>query len=113
MLAVEHYMKYKGEPVTLCRPKRPQPILKDTITEAEMNRLIVAAGPCIRKRLLITILAYSGIRCVELSSLKRKDVDLGKNEITVRFGKNKTDRITHISPECTDTLVEYLKSYLL
>ncbi len=111
MIAIERYLEYKGQPITLSRPRKPQRILKDFLTEAEITRIIAASNICIRKKAMITLLAYSGIRNVEFCNLKVKDVDLGNNEITVTHGKNFKERITNISSECTNVLIEYLKHY--
>lgn len=111
MLAIEHYLEYKGQPITLARPRKPQRILKDFLSEAEITRIIAAASDCIRKKAMITLLAYSGIRNVEFCNLRVKDIDLGNNEITVTAGKNFKERITNISSECTNVLIEYLQKY--
>ena len=111
MLALEHYTEWKGNPIKLSRPRKPQRILKDFLSEAEVTRIIMASNGCIRKKAMIALLAYSGIRNVEFCSLKLKDVDLGANEITVTASKNQKERITNISSECTNILIEYLKQY--
>jgi site-specific recombinase XerD len=111
MLAIEHYMELKDNPVKITRPRKPKRLYKEFLTESEISRMIAEASPCIRKKAMITLLAYSGIRNVELCSLKVKNVDLGDNELFVEGGKNKKDRITNISSECTKVLIEYLKQY--
>jgi integrase/recombinase XerD len=111
MLALEHYMKIKGQPIELSRPRKPKRILKDLLTESEVSRMIVASKNCVRRQAMITLLAYSGIRSVEFCALKVSDIDLGANEIRVIGGKNRKDRITNISAECTNVLIKYLASY--
>jgi len=109
-LAIEHYTAYKGNPVKLGRPKKPRKIIKNTLTESEVSRLISATKD-IRKKSIISLLAYSGVRNQELCNLKLEDVDLGANEIRVLGGKNTKDRIINNSSECTNTLIEYLKQH--
>lgn len=111
MLALEHYMELKYNPITITRPRKPKRLFKEFLTEAEVSRMIVESGSCIRKKAIVTVLAYSGIRNVELCRLKVKDVDLGENKIFVRGGKNKKDRMTNISSECTKVLISYLKNF--
>lgn len=111
MLAIEHYMEFKGNPIKLGRPRKPKRILKDLLTESEVSRLIFEANGCIRKKAMIALLAYSGIRSVEFCNLKLCDVDLGANEIHVLGGKNRKDRITNISSECTNILIQYLNEF--
>ena len=109
-LAIEHFTAYKGNPVKLGRPKKPRKIIKDTMTESEVSR-IIAGTEDIRQKSIISLLAYSGIRNQELCNLKLEDVDLGANEIRVLGGKNTKDRVINNSSECTNTLIGYLKQY--
>jgi site-specific recombinase XerD len=111
MLAIEHYMEFKGNPIKVTRPRKPKRLYKDFLSESEISRILVTASSCIRKKAIISILAYSGIRNIELCRLKTKDLDLGDNELFVTGGKNKQDRITNISSECTKVLIDYLKKY--
>lgn len=110
ILAIEHYTRYKGNPVELGRPKKPKRIIKDFLSESEISRMIAAAKD-IRKKCIVSLLAYSGIRNQELCNLRLEDVDLGANEIRVLGGKNVKDRIVNISCECTRTLILYLKQF--
>lgn len=109
--AIEHYTKWKGYPVKLGRPQKPRRMIKNTLSEAEVSRLIVACGDNIRQKAIVAILAFSGIRNKELCGLKVEDADFGTNEIRITSGKNKRDRIVNISGPCTRVLVEYLKQY--
>ena len=110
ILAIEHYTKYKGEGVKLGRPKKPKRIIKDFLSESEVSRMIAMATD-IRRKSILSMLAYSGIRNQELCNLKLEDVDLGSNEIRVIGGKNIKDRIVNISCECTRSLIHYLKDF--
>ena len=60
---------------------------------------------------MISLLAYSGARNLELCKLKVSDLDLGGNQLTIRDGKNRQDGIVNISAECTKILIDYLKQY--
>jgi site-specific recombinase XerD len=111
MLSLEHYMELKGNPIKLSRPRKPKRLIKDFLTESEISLLICAAKDCIRKNAIVTLLAYSGIRNVELCNLKVEDVDLGTNEIHVIGGKNRKDRLTNISAECTRVLIKYIAAF--
>src|SRR5690606_22859553 len=78
-LAIEHYCRFKGIKIKIGRPKKPKRIIKDTLTESEVSRI-----------------------------LKVQDVDLGSNRLKVIAGKNKKDRIVNISAECVEVLIDYL-----
>lgn len=109
-IALEHYTRFKGNPVKIGRPKKPKQILKNVLSESEITRIIQATKN-IREKTIVCILAYSGIRNLEICNLKLEDVDLGDNTLTVRGGKNKKDRVVNISAECTNVLIRYLKVF--
>ena len=110
-LSLEQFTALKGNPVRFGRSKKPKRILTEFLSESEITRLLAAANNCIRRKAIVSLLAYSGIRNQELCNLKVQDVDLGANELRVLGGKGIRDRITNISSECTRTLIEYLSLY--
>lgn len=109
-LAIEAYSSFLGDPVKFGRPRKPKPILKDTMSEAEQI-LIIHACRNLREKALISLLAYSGIRCQELCNLRVCDVDAGANIIRVVDGKNRKSRVVCIAAECTRILIDYLAAY--
>ena len=110
VLAIEKYMEFIGNPISLGRQKKPRPIIKDTLTESEVTKLIFSCKN-IREKAVITLLAYSGIRNLELCNLRVKDFDPGRSTIHIIKGKGLKDGISSISAECTRILLEYLKAY--
>lgn len=109
-LGIERYMQFIGKPVTLGRQKKPKPIIKNTLTEAEITRLIFNTKN-IREKAIISLLAYSGIRNKELCDLRKKDFLYTENSIRIIRGKGFKDGISEISPDCTKILLEYLAEY--
>lgn len=107
-LAIEHYAKQKGTDIKIGRPRKPRRIIKDTLSEAEVSRLIQAAANA-REKALVCLLAYSGLRNSELCALKARDLDLGANRVSVLGGKNKKDGVVNISAECAKVLIDYLR----
>jgi integrase/recombinase XerD len=106
-LAIEHYSRFKGMKVELGRPRKPKRIVQNVLSESEVSRIIHAAkNP--REKAIISLLAYSGIRNAELCSIRRKDIDLGNNQLKILGGKGKKDRVVNISAECTRILIDYL-----
>lgn len=111
-LALEHFTRFKtGNPVRLARPKKPKRIIKDVLTEAEVSRIIQESCENVREKTIIALLAFSGLRNQELCNLRVLDVDLGRNEITVRDGKNRKDGVINISAECAKLIIEYLRDF--
>ncbi len=109
-LAIEWYMSFIGDPIELGRPKKPQHIIKDTLTEAEVTMLIASAKN-IREKAIVSLLAYSGIRNKELCNLRVCDANVGDNMLRVLEGKGKKDRLINISGDCSRILINYLNTY--
>jgi len=110
MLGVEKYMKFIDRPVRFGRQKRPRPIIKNTLTEAEITTMIFNCRD-IRQKALLSLLAYSGIRNLEICRLKVKDVLITQNAVRVINGKGLKDGISQIAPECTEILIKYLNEF--
>jgi len=109
-LAIEWYMKFIGNPIELGRPKKPQHIIKDTLTEAEVT-ILIASTKNVRERAIISLLAYSGIRNKELCNLRVCDINLGDNMVRALDGKGKKDRLINISGDCSRIIINYLNEY--
>lgn len=109
-IALEHYTAFKGDAVKIGRPKKPKRIIKNVLSESEISRIIQSTKN-IREKAMICLLAYTGIRNLEMCNLKLVDIDLGDNQLTVRGGKNIKDRLIHMSSECTNVLIQYLQSF--
>jgi len=109
-LAIERWTEYMGNPIKFGRQKKPRQIVKDTLTEAEITKLIFNART-LRDKAMITLLAYSGCRNLELCRIKVKDFDFGRNTLRIIKGKGLKDGLVNVSPECTRILLDYLKEY--
>ncbi len=109
-LALERYMEFLGTPLRLGRPKKPRRTIKDTLSEAEIARLI---GACknIRERAILVLLAYSGIRAKELCNLKVSDLNISNQSLYIRWGKGNKDRLACIPSECLCIALEYLAAH--
>ena len=109
-LALERWTEYKGCPIKFGRQKKPRQIVKDTLTEAEVTRLIFNAES-MRDKAMIALLAYSGVRNLELCNIRVRDFDPGRNSIRVIKGKGIKDGLCNISSDCTKILLEYLQDH--
>lgn len=109
-LAIEHYTTYKENPLYIARTKKPQPIIKNCLSEAEVNTIIRNVKN-IREKAMIMLLAYSGVRNKEFCNIKVNDLDLGCNTLKIINGKNRKDRVINISSICSNVLREYLDEY--
>ena len=108
--AMEAYTQFIGNPIKLGRPRKPKPILHDTLSEAEIA-VILAACKDTRERAIIALLAYSGLRNNELCALITHDVDCAGNTVQVTNGKGSKGRVVCISGECAQSIIDYLRDY--
>lgn len=109
-LAIERYMEFIGKPIKFGRQKKPKPIIKDTLTEGEITTMLFNSRDS-RQKALVALLAYSGIRNLELCKLKVKDVLYTQNAIRIISGKGLKDGISEVTPECTEILIKYLQDF--
>jgi len=110
VLALEQYLAFLGRPTRYGRPKKPRPIVTDTLTEGEVTRLLVCCKN-IREKAILSLLAYSGIRNQELCDLRVKNCLVTQNAIRVIRGKGLKDGISQITSECSSVLLEYLAAF--
>jgi integrase/recombinase XerD len=110
VLALERYCEYLGTPIKLGRPHKPKRIVTGTLTETEIARMFSFCKN-IRERAILGILAYTGIRNLELCNLKVNAIDFENNTVFIKGGKGLKDGIVCIAPECLGIIREYLKAH--
>ena len=84
------------------RAKRPQR-LPVVLSRAQVGRLLERLAG--REALMAGLLYGSGLRLMECVRLRLKDVDLERNELTVRNGKGGKDRMTVLPAALREDLV--------
>ena len=84
----------------------------DLISSAELNRLMSAPDTAtlqgLRDKAILELLFSTGLRVSELTSLSIDDVDLHRDEFSVR-GKGDKVRVVFISDSARDAVKKYLK----
>jgi len=90
---------------------RPQQILIEPFTEAEIRALLTAVRhhPD-RDRSIVYLLLDCGIRASELVGAKREDIDLANSRISVKGGKGNKDRMVPFSKKTASVLFRYLSN---
>ncbi len=89
----------------IVRTKRTER-LPVVLTQAEVGALLAALTGV---RWIMTMLLYgSGLRLKECLRLRVKDIDFTRNEIVVREGKGKKDRITMLPAAVKEPLAAHL-----
>jgi site-specific recombinase XerD len=110
VLALEKYLEFLGSPIRFGRQRKPKPIIKDTLTEGEITKLLFNCKNE-RERAILSIFAYSGLRNKEVCNLKVKDFLWNQNAIRVIQGKFAKDGISEIPPECSKIVIDYLNLF--
>lgn len=110
-VAIERYMKFIKRPIKIAKPRKRVSLIKDTMTEGEVAR-ILAATKNEREKAILAILAYSGIRNKELCNLRTHDINLDDNVLKVICGKFQKDRVVNISKECAKIVSKYIGQYI-
>lgn len=109
-VTLEKLSQYLHKPIKLGRPKKPKQLIRDTLSEGEIAR-ILAMGKNSREKALLSILIYTGLRNKELCRLKTNDVNIGGQYVRVIEGKGSKDRMVYFTSECGQMLSEYKTEY--
>lgn len=109
-LALERFSEYNGNPFRLGRPRKPKRIVKDTLSETEIARMFCFTRN-IREKAILALLAYSGIRNLELCSLRVEDIDFTNNTVFIKAGKGYKDGIVCVPSACLEVVKEYLRVF--
>ena len=88
------------------RPTRGRK-LPAVLTKDEVQRLLLAVSP--EHQLFCRLLYGTGMRLLEGLRLRVKDVDFGRNEITVHDGKGMKDRMTVLPQSIQAALRQHLE----
>ncbi len=119
LIAVRAFLKYVRKrgipslsPETIELAKVPERSL-DLITSAELDRLMKAPDTStpqgLRDRAILELLFSTGLRISELCNLSIDDIDLSRDEFSVR-GKGDKIRVVFLSDDARGAIKEYLAS---
>lgn len=104
--SLEYWMEYCGRPMHFSRQRKPKRLLKDTLTEAEVTRIIYSSKS-VKETAISVLLAYSGLRPKELCKVRIGDIDFGTNQLRVEQGKGLKDDIIYLPSKCVHALMRY------
>ena len=108
VFALNHFFQFLGKKIKLRPPKKHQ--RQPVYLAVEEAQALVRAASNLRDRAIILTLLYTGMRVNELCKLNLSDLNLEKQEITVRDTKTYHDRKVVISEKCVNALTDYLES---
>jgi integrase/recombinase XerD len=91
---------------------REQSGIKAILTVEEMVKFLDAidlhTGYGFRDRTMFELLYVTGMRCGEMTALEVKDVDFSANEVCIRQGKGRKDRIVPLGSVAKDFLFKWI-----
>jgi len=88
------------------KSKRPR-FVPVVLTRAEISRLLAAMHG--DTALMASLLYGSGLRLQELITLRVKDIDMERRQITVREGKGRKDRLTVLPERYRESVDHHLE----
>lgn len=88
------------------RAKQPRQ-LPIVLTRGEVKAVLAHMSDT--PHLVCWLLYGSGLRLLECLSLRVKDIDFERNEITIRDGKGGKDRVTMLPAACRQILLDHLR----
>jgi len=95
-----------GELGEVVRAKRPKKLPVVLSLEETARLLANMAGT---QRIMAELMYATGMRIIELVRLRVKDIDFDRNQITIREGKGKKDRVAPLPPELVFDLGKQLR----
>lgn len=108
--SVEKFMDFHKKLVRYAKPRRQRKLITDTLTEAEINRMVQSCKN-IKEKAMFTTLAYSALRNRSFCNIKLRDIDFGDNTILVKKVKGNKEYLANISSECIKILLNYIEKY--
>jgi site-specific recombinase XerD len=106
------YTYHKGNhivPELLKRPSKGKK-LPLVLSKTEVLKLLFAT-PNIKHRLILSLLYSSGLRVNELINLKLADIDVERQQIYIRMGKGRKQRVVGLSTRILGLLNDYYLTY--
>jgi len=107
-----YYVKVLGRPIAQYYIPTPKKGFKLPVvaSEEEIVRMLVASGN-LKHQCIISMLYSTGARRDELVNMRLIDVDIDRNQVIIRQGKGKKDRVTLLSQRMVVALQKYLAVY--
>lgn len=91
------------------RPQKARQLPR-VMSREEVVALLRAAGN-VKHRAMLGLIYSAGLRCGELIKLQAGDVQLERQQIRIRAGKGRKDRVTLLSKRAVALLKQYLEKY--
>jgi integrase/recombinase XerD len=106
-IALERYGQFIHVPVKVSRPPKMYALVKNTLSEAEIARLI-AASRNLREKAMLCVLAYTGMRVREFCAIRTGDLDVNSQVLHIQGFKQQKDRAVVVASPCLTVLAEYI-----
>jgi len=109
---IEYYLEFNGKFKKYARQQKPKPLLREFLSESEVNSLMLSCKN-IREKALLSLLSYSGVRPKELCGIRVSELNVAEKTLFVNLGKGMKDGFVEISSRCVSTILLYLNSFPL
>ena len=100
----------------LILPRLENRLPKYVLSVSEAERVLAGAS-CLRDRAMLELFYATGMRRMEVASLKLYDLDFERGTLMVRLGKGKKDRHIPVSSRCLEWVSKFVReeraSYLV
>ena len=100
---IEWLMRFWGINVKIPRPRKPERMQRDNLTEFDVSKLFKSCRS-LRDKALLSVCAYAGPRTKEISKMKVGDFDAVGLSLFILNGKYSKDRKICISQEAADAI---------
>lgn len=108
--SLEYFLEYLGTPYRFGRQRKPKRLIRDTLNEAEVTRLLFSSKNS-REKAIVALLAYGGLRPKEICKLRRRDLNLALGQVQIEQGKGAKDGTVFLTSRCIEVLIQYLNEY--
>lgn len=114
VLAIHRLFFFCGKVLGIDMRPAGHPAVKSQLSNAEYHLTekqiskIIAASRYPRDKLILKVLAETGMRRGEIAALRIEDINMKERQLLVRQGKGNKSRLVPLAP----TLLKYLKAYI-
>jgi len=110
--AIKYFYRYVLPKNFINEQRRPRQDkrLPVVLSKTEIKK-ILAAEKNFKHRILIILVYSSGLRVSEVAKLRKEEIDITRNVLTVKMGKGCKDRVTIVSKAAIKDLQDYYIKY--
>ena len=105
--AMEWHMRFWGIRVKIARPRKPERLPRENLSEMDVSQLFKACKTT-RDKAILSVCAYAGPRTSEITKLKTSEFEGDGLSLFINNGKYSRDRRTCINEEAAEAIQEWI-----